>query len=262
MAQDASNSRVFIIAARAGFAVSGLLHILIGAIAIQLAFGKTGQADQSGAIAQLAKQPAGVFLLWIAFTACVALALWQLSEAVFGYRQLESKKKLWKKLSAAGQAVVFVAIAVTFTSFALGRGKNSGQSTSDATAQIMKAPAGPLLLIAIGVGLAAVGIVFGVRGINRSFKKQLLLPTSGTARSIITAVGMIGYVAKGIALLLVGVLFIVATIQARPQESTGLDGALKAVREQPYGPYLLTLIGTGLVCYGIYQLTKARFAQM
>ncbi|AIY00525.1 hypothetical protein ART_0926 [Arthrobacter sp. PAMC 25486] len=261
-AEDASNSRVFVIAARTGFAVSGLLHILIGAIAIQLAFGRGGQADQGGAMAQLARQPAGALLLWIAVTACGALALWQLSEAIFGYSQLESKAKFGKKISAAGQAVVFLVIAAAFASFALGSGKNSGQSTSDATAQIIKAPAGPLLLIAIGVAFAIVGIVFGVRGINRSFKKQLLLPASGTARSIVTFLGVVGYLAKGIVLLLVGLLFVIATVESRPKESTGLDGALKAVREQPFGIYLLILIGVGLVCYGLYQITKARFARM
>ncbi|MCE3291602.1 MAG: hypothetical protein K0Q84_539, partial [Arthrobacter sp.] len=42
--EDASNSRAFVIAARAGFAVSGLLHLLIGSVAIQLALVKAGPA--------------------------------------------------------------------------------------------------------------------------------------------------------------------------------------------------------------------------
>lgn len=261
-AEDVSNSRTFVIAARTGFAVSGILHILIGAIAIRLAFGGGGEADQGGAMAQLAMQPGGAILLWIAAIACAALALWQVSEVVFGYGQLDSKAKLGKKLSAAGQAVVFLALAVAFASFALGSGKDSGQSTSDASAQILKAPAGPLLLIVIGVAVATVGITFGIRGINRSFKKVLSLPASGTARSVATFLGMVGYLAKGIVLFLVGLLFVIATVESRPNESTGLDGALKAVREQPFGIYLLTLIGAGLICYGLYQIIKARFVRM
>lgn len=260
--EDASNSRVFVLVARTGFAVSGFLHILVGIIAIQLAFGNSGQADQGGAMAQLAQQPAGVFLLWIGFAACVALSLWQLSETVFGYRRLESKTKLGKKLSAAGQCAVFLAIALAFASFALGNRKHSGASTSDATAQILQAPAGPLLLIVAGAVIAIVGIVFGVRGIRTSFKKNLNLPSSVTGRSAVTFLGVAGYTAKGVALFLVGILFIIATIQARPKESTGLDGALKAVRDQPYGIYLLTLLGAGLICYGVFQVTKARFARM
>ena len=261
-AENAANSRIFVITARTGFAVSGALHVLIGLIAIQLAFGKAAQAAQGGAMAQLAQGTAGAFLLWLGFTACAALALWQLSEVVFGYREREPKSKLWKKLAAAGQAVVFLAMAIAFSSFAVGNGKNSGRSTSDSTAEIMKLPLGPLLLICVGVGLIVTGVVFAVRGIRTTFKKNLSLPSSDALRAIITGLGLIGYIAKGIALFLVGLLFIIATLQARPQESTGLDGALKAVREQPYGVYLLTLIGAGLICYGLYQIAKARFVKM
>lgn len=261
-AEDVSDSRVFVFAARTGFAVSGVLHLLVGVIAIQLAVGKAGRADQSGALAELAGQPGGIFLLWIGFAACAALALWQVSEAVFGYGQLKSGPKLGKKLAAVGQGLVFTAVAAAFAAFALGNGKSGGQSTSDATAQLMKVPLGSTLLIVIGAAIAIAGIVFGIRGAGTSFKKKLSMPASGALRALIMVLGVVGYIAKGVALFLVGLLFIVATVQARPQESTGLDGALRAVREQPYGIYLLSLIGAGLICYGLYQMAKARLIHM
>ncbi|GAA1496549.1 DUF1206 domain-containing protein [Paeniglutamicibacter kerguelensis] len=260
--EDASNSRVFVVAARTGFTVSGILHVLIGIIAIQLAFGKAREADQGGAMGELAAQPAGHILLWMGAAACAALGLWQLSEVVFGYRNLKKKTMLQKKLSAAGQGLVFLVLAVAFASFAAGQGKDSGETTSDSSIQIMKAPFGPQLLIAVGVVVAVVGIVFAVRGMLASFTKQLDMPASKTLRMVVTILGVVGYVAKGIALFLVGLLFIVTTMQASPEESTGLDGALKAVREQPYGLYLLTLVGAGLICYGFYQIAKSKFVRM
>jgi hypothetical protein len=78
----------------------------------------------------------------------------------------------------------------------------------------------------------------------------------------VTGLGVVGYVAEGVALFLVGLLFIIATVNAHPQESTGLDGGLKALREQPYGVYLLTAVGAGLICYGLYLMVKAKFARM
>jgi hypothetical protein len=263
--EDASNSRALVIAARAGFAVSGLLHLLIGFVAIQLALGtagKAGPADQAGAVAQLARQPQGLLLLGAGFAACVALALWQISNAVFDYGQLEAKKKVGKKLAAAGKAVVFAVIALTFAASASGNSKNSGKTTSDFTVSIIKAPGGAILLIIIGAAIALAGLVFVVLGLKGSFKKDLRLPSSGTARSIVTGLGVVGYIAEGVALLLVGLLFIIATANARPQESTGLDGGLKALREQPYGVYMLTAVGAGLICYGLYLMVKAKFARM
>jgi hypothetical protein len=257
VAEEASNSRVFAIVARAGYAVSGLLHMLIGAIALQLAFGRSGEADVSGAVASLANQPAGPFLLWACFAACAALALWQLGNAILGYRN-ESDNKLTKRLSAAGQAIVFAALAATIISFVIGKGQNSRESTTDVTATLMKAPFGVFLLVAVGAGIAITGIVFAVRGFRQTFTTDLTLSSERTVRKLQLAVGLVGYIAKGIALFLVGLLVVIAAVRVQPEQSTGLDGGLKALKEQPYGPYLLAAVAVGLVAYGIFLMVKAK----
>ena len=78
----------------------------------------------------------------------------------------------------------------------------------------------------------------------------------------VTVLGVVGYAAKGIALLLVGLLVIMATVTAHPEESTGLDGGLKALRGQPFGMYMLAAIGAGLICYGIFMMVRAKLAKM
>ncbi|MFF2028958.1 DUF1206 domain-containing protein [Arthrobacter sp. NPDC058192] len=261
-AENVTNSKPLEMVARAGFAVSGLLHLLIGLIAIRIAMGGKGQADVSGAVEELAKQPAGPLLLWTSFAACVALAIWQASDAIFDFEHLPTKKKLAKKLKAGLQAVVYTAFALTLAAVATGAGANQRESTSDFTVRLMKAPGGVALLVVIGAAIAVTGIVYGIRGIKKSFLKYLRTPSRPQARTALTAVGVVGYVAKGFALLLVGLLIIIATVTAHPQESTGLDGSLKALREQPMGPYLLAAVGAGLICYGIYMVVRARLAKM
>lgn len=263
-AEDVTNSRTLELLARAGFAASGILHFLVGAIAIRLATGGSGSADVSGAVAELASQPAGTFLLWSSFAACGALALWQAGDAVFDYNHLPTKKKMGKKLKAAAQALVFTGLALTLASFAMGTGSGADnqESASDLTISLIKAPGGAALLVLVGVGIAVTGVVYGIRGIRKSFEKHLVLPSSPAARTAVTALGMTGYVAKGIVLLLTGLLIVVATLQAHPEESTGLDGGLKALRDQPFGVYLLGAVGAGLICYGLYMVVRARLAKM
>jgi hypothetical protein len=261
-AEEVTNSRPLEIMARAGFAVSGILHFLVGAIAIRLAMGGQGQADVSGAVQELSSQPAGPILLWSSFAACVALAIWQTSDAIFDFSHLPKREKIGKKLKAAGQAVVFAAFALTLVSFAIGTGKDNSQSTSDFTIALMKAPGGVALLIVIGAAVAIAGIVYGVRGVRKSFEKNLRMPPPGTSRTAVTVLGIVGYVAKGFALLLVGRLIVVATVRAHPEESTGLDGGLKALRDQPFGLYLLIAAGIGLICYGVYSIMRAKLAKM
>jgi hypothetical protein len=261
-AEDITNSRSLELMARAGFAVSGILHLLIGVVAIRLAMGGQGEADVSGAVEQLAGQPAGPFLLWSCFAACVALAIWQTSDAIFDFEHLPAKKKAANKAKAVLQAVVYAGLAVTLGSFAIGAGKDHSSSTSDLTASMMKAPGGFLLLLAIGAGVAIAGIVYAIRGFRQSFAKHLRLPAAERARTAVIVLGVVGYAAKGIALLLVGLLVIIATVKVHPEESTGLDGGLKALRDQPFGVYMLAAVGIGLICYGIFMMVRAKLAKM
>jgi len=261
-AEDLTNSRPLELVARAGFAVSGILHFLIGLVAIRIAMGGEGEADVSGAVAQLADQPAGPALLWVSFAACIALALWQASDAVFDFDHLPAKKKLGKKLRAALQAAVYAGIAVTLAAFANGAGKEHTTSTSDLSVAVMKAPGGDALLLALGAAVAIAGIVYAVRGFRQSFAKYLRFPSSAKARTAVTVLGVAGYAAKGIALFLTGLLIIVATVTAHPEQSTGIDGGLKGLRDQPFGFLMLAAVGVGLICYGVYMMARARLGKM
>lgn len=259
-AASATRSPAVRILARAGFVFIGLVHILIGAIALQLNRGQGGEADQSGAIGSLASKPGGGILLWAGAVACAALALWMLSEAVFGARrEPDSKKKLKNAASAAGKAVVFGFLAFTFAVFASGGSKNSSQSASDFTAKLMGAPAGVVLLVAVGLAIIGAGVFYAYRGVSRKFMKDLQDP--GSARTAVEWLGTIGYAAKGVVLAVVGVLIIVAAATADPSKSSGLDGGLKALGSQPYGVFLLAAIAVGLICFGVYSMARARYGK-
>lgn len=84
----------------------------------------------------------------------------------------------------------------------------------------------------------------------------------GVIGTIITTVGMLGYIAKGVALGMVGILFVAAAVTFDPSKATGLDGALKSLVALPYGAVILTLVGIGLIAYGAYCCARARFARL
>jgi hypothetical protein len=182
------------------------------------------------------------------------------SEAFFEARtEADSKKKLQKAGAAAGKAVVFGFLALTFAVFASGGSKNSSQSASDFTAKLMGAPAGVVLAVAVGLAIVAAGAVYAYRGISRKFMEDLQDP--GNARTAVQWIGTIGYAAKGVVLAVVGVLIIIAAATADPSKSSGLDGGLKTLGSQPYGGFLLAAIAAGLICYGAYSMARARYGK-
>ncbi len=261
-AEAASNSRVLDVVARWGFAVMALLHIVIGAIAVALVLGAPGQAEPTGAIEQLAANPWGPAVMWSGFIGCAGLALWQLSEATLRARHLPRGKRLGKLVSSGFLAIAYGSVGFTFASFALGVRSDSGDSTAAFSQALMNRPLGAPLLIGLGLTVSGIGVYFVVKGLGKKFKEELR-HFEGTHRGhLVSGLGVAGHVAKGAALVLTGLLFVIAAATDDPGSSTGLDGSLKALQHHPFGPYLLLAIGAGFVAYGVFALIRARFGRM
>jgi len=261
-ADDAPDSRGFVLAARAGYVAAGLLHVMIGVIALRVATGGSGSADQSGAVAALAGSPGGTVLLWACFLGCAALAVFLFSEIFFGATQRSDRDRLKHRVKMGGQAVVYGAIGAVFGTYALGGTSDSSGSTQSLSARLMAHPAGTVLLIAVGLGLVVAGAFFVHRGVTRSFRENLKSLPPGTAGRAVMWLGTAGYAAKGVALAVLGVLVVVATVRSDPEQSSGLDGALKALQEQPFGAWILGAVALGLICYGVFMVVRARYQRM
>lgn len=245
--------------ARAGFAVNGVLHLLIGGIAISVAFGAGGEADQSGALGALAQNPFGFVMLWVIVVGMWGLAAFQILEAVV-VRGADADA--WKeRASEAGKGVAYLAIGVTAFSFAVGGSSDSSSKTRSLTADLLAAPAGVVLVLAIALAVIAIGVYFVVKGVRQKFTEDITMPPPPADRAT-RAIGTVGYCAKGIAIVVVGVLFGVAAVTADPSQASGLDGALKALVALPFGVIVLLGVAVGLIAYGVYCFVRARYAKM
>ena len=262
MAAQAKNSPVLSVLARTGYAVNGILHILIGGIAIGVAFGAGAGsgADQSGALGALASAPGGVFVLWVIVVGLAALGIWQLLSAAL-VLEPDATKRAAHIAGELGKAVAYLAIAATALTFALGGSSNSASSTTSFSATLLASPGGVILLVVVGLGVLAIGVVFVVRGVRQSFTKHIRVP-AGAVGTAVVALGVVGYVAKGIAVGVVGILFIVAAATADPSQATGLDGALKSLLGLPFGKVILVAVGIGVIAYGLYCFARSRLAKL
>jgi len=256
-ARSAARQRPWELAARGGYAVSGVLHVLIGVLAVQVALGGGGEsADQSGALAQIADTPFGGAMLWVGAVALLALAAWQAAEAIRGRGEKSDRAK------SAAKAVVYLALAVSAAAFAMGSGSSSEGQTQDATAGLMEAPGGRALVVVVGLGVVAVAVYHVIKGIRQKFLQDLRGVPRGQAGNAVTKAGTVGYVAKGVALALIGFAFVIAGITSDPAQAQGLDGALHELRDQPAGVAALIAVGLGLACYGAYSFVRSRYARM
>lgn len=265
VAREAEQNTPFRALARAGYAASGLVHILIGAIAIAVAWGDKGATDQSGALMAIAAVPFGFVPLWIAAVTLWALGAWQLLEGVLMHADSAgaqgSAGKWGRRVGAWGQAVIFVALGVIAAAVALGARVDTEAAAEDASRGLLSIPGGPIVLMLIGSGIGIGGIAFIVMGVRRSFRSKIDIPEHGMGRGL-AGLGLLGFVAKGVALGIVGVLLIVASFRSDADTAGGLDGALRALLALAAGPLLVGVVGAGFIAYGIFCLFRARFARL
>jgi hypothetical protein len=79
---------------------------------------------------------------------------------------------------------------------------------------------------------------------------------------LVLRVGQLGYVAKGLALSIVGILLGYAALIFRRQEAPGLDGALHMIVAQPFGRLMLTTMAVGFAAFGVFALLESRYRRM
>src|SRR2546430_13196611 len=99
--------------ARLGYAIKGVVYLIIGFLAVQLAVGVGGKAtDQRGAIQTISALPLGKFLLVVVTIGLVGFALWCFIQALFDTEGKGRKAKgIIARIGYAGIGVAYALLA-------------------------------------------------------------------------------------------------------------------------------------------------------
>ncbi|HEX8582586.1 MAG TPA: DUF1206 domain-containing protein [Acidimicrobiales bacterium] len=247
---------------RVGLFARGVVWILVGVLAIQIALGDTGErADRDGALQTVAEQPFGKVLLVILAVGFAGYALWRLVEAFVA-------DKWGKRLSNLARAAVYVALLVSTIPFITsdssnGNGNGNRGQEDQWTAKVLDAPFGRALVIAAGLALIALGLWMGYRGWEKKFVKHLKTgEMSPATRTWTIRLGVAGHLARMVVFGVLGWFLVKAALDHDPDETKGLDGALRTVADAAYGPWLLGLVALGLVAFGLYSLVESRYREV
>lgn len=250
--------------ARIGLVARGIVYLIVGLIAINLAFGdREASADSGGALQALADQPYGTLLL---AALAVGVACYALTCALGAIRGRGGKKAgesdTKDRLLDAWRAVVNGAIALAAARLVLGSGSSStgggDKQEEQLTAQILDLPFGVVLVVAGGLGAIAFGAMQVRKAITRKFVKGLdfsRLPDARARR--VEIFGVAGYIARGVVAAVIGVFLIQAALQHDPDEAVGIDGALSELARSGPGPILLVAVALGVMAFGLWSMVEA-----
>ena len=257
--------------ARVGILSRGVIHLLVGWLAIKIALGDPEErVDQRGALAAVVRQPLGRVLILVLALGFLAYAAWRVLEAVLD----PDDKGTLQRIGQAARAALY--LGLFFTAVSMGfKGSDSGSGGGgagggagggkkhDVAAGLLGLPGGRWLVVALALAVVATGLWNGYRAITRGFEKQLKeAEMSETERTWTIRAGMVGHLARMVAYLAVGWFLLRAALRYDPQQPVGLDESLHALVAASYGPFLLIAVGLGLIAFGAYQVMLARYREV
>jgi hypothetical protein len=260
--RDAQQGRSwFAVLARAGLIAKGVSFAIVGLLAFKLALGSGGDAtSRQGALATLAQEPfGGVALALLAF-GFIGYAVWRLIEGILGSDD-DGPKDWGKRAGYIGRAFIYAGLTWATVRLLFGtHGESQNKEARDSTSEVLSWPGGQWLVALAGLAIVGVGLWNGYRGVTRKFEKDWRKGRmNDLARVGGGSVAVVGHLARCVVFFLIGAFIVKAALEYDPKEAIGLDGALQTIVHASYGPFLLALVATGLVCYGLYCLVDARY---
>jgi hypothetical protein len=253
--------------ARLGYGARGVVYLVVGWLAIQVAIGSGGDTtSKKGALTEIAQQPFGQVMLGIVAFGLFAYTLWRL---VQGIKDPEGKgsdaKGIVTRISYVVSGLTYAALGIVAVQIIVNSLASSGGGSSkeDWTAKLLAQPFGQWLVGIFGLIIFGVAAYQFYQSYSGSFMKMFKPgELSLKVKTWIERIGRTGYAARGIVYVIIGGFLMQAAMTHDASEAGGLAQALSTLAQQPYGPWLLGLVAAGLFGFGVYSLIEAYYRRI
>lgn len=243
--------------ARFGYVARGVIYLIIGGLALTAAVGPGGQTTGSkGALRVVLAQPFGQVLLAVIAAGLVGYAIWRFVQAVWdadGHGR--DAKGLAVRAGLLVSSVTHVFLAFLAVSLILGWSTGGGKNSQGWTAWLLSLPFGRWAVAILGIIIIGVGLAHMVKAYRAGFEKRFQVDQRKL--KWISPVCRFGLASRGVVFTIVGGFFIVAAVKFNSGAARRFQGALDALKQQPYGPWLLGVVALGLFAFGVYSIVQS-----
>lgn len=259
-----TETTLFEVLARAGYAARGVIYAMIGLLAIRLAEGiGTVRPNQQGAMSKIAHQPFGHALLLLLAIGLGGYALWRFTQALVGHTPEYGQHSPMDRLGALGSGIAYAAFCVLAISILRGTAGNSSTKPKTTTAGVLHWPAGRELVAAAGILFLVIAAYQAYLGLSKKFLHYSKTgQMSHDTLNAFTKIGVAGLVARAVAFALIGIFVLKAAINYTPRDAVGIDGALVRLTNHAYGTAALIVVASGLILFGAYSIADARYRKI
>jgi Domain of Unknown Function (DUF1206) len=259
-----AHARWFEWLARGGLVARGAIYAIIGVLALEVAFGTGGKTtNQTGALAEIAKQSGGKILLVLMAIGLFGYAFWRLLRAAVGHGPEETDDGK-ERLKGLDSGLAYASLFITCLTILFGSSNSGGSGSPDkATGGVLAWPGGQVIVAIAGLVLIGVGLYQGYEGVKKKFlDKSKTEQMSEKTEKAFTTLGIAGHLARMVVFVLIGYFLAKAAIDYDPDKAVSVDGALAALARPSYGPVLLGIVAAGMIAFAAYSVADARYRRV
>ncbi|MCL4813834.1 MAG: DUF1206 domain-containing protein [Vicinamibacteraceae bacterium] len=253
--------------ARLGFLVKGLLYVIVGVLAFEVAFTAGGRVISTrDALTTFLGEPFGRQFLLVAAIGLLGYAVWRILQGVF---DPDRRGRDWRGRVVRTGFVLrgLVYAAVGWQAFRLHRGlrASDGDTEREVIAEFMEWPLGDWLVVLAGLGLVAFAVHQAYNAVRCRLERNLdVASMRREAGEWAVGFSRFGVAARAVVLALLGWTVVSAGFTENPSEVDGTASSLRTLAGLPgdLGVWLLGVTAAGLIAYGGYEILHARYLRI
>jgi hypothetical protein len=234
--------------ARLGFVSRALLYAVIAVLCVRVALGRDdGPLDKRGALTAIAEQPFGRLLVVALAVGFAGYALWRLARAALPTP--EDRERPARRFAHLGSGLLYGGLLVGTLRLLTGTAGDD-RHEADLTAQLMALPGGPVLVALGGVLFLGAAGWSVRRAVTPRKRRQLEASTPPKVRRAAATSAAAAFFVRAVVQGLIAAFLLKAAWEHDPEETVGLDGALRTVAGAPWGDVLLCVLAAGVLARG------------
>lgn len=253
--------------ARTGFVVKGVLYLVIGALAVQVAARSGGRVTGTrGALLTVLEQPFGRALLLVAAIGLFGYAAWRVVQGLLDpERYGRSWQALAMRIGFVARGVMHAALGWQAVRLYRGLSASRGATERIVARELLAWPLGDWLLVLAGLGLIGFAVQQIYAGFSGRLERGLAVDSlRREAGEWAVRVSRFGVAARAVVFLVLGWGAVAGGWFRDASEVNTTASSLRTLGTQSggLGPWLLGVTAAGFIAYGFYQMIHARYLRI